>query len=89
MSKTTLLFLLVIFFIIGFLFFKIKKGAPAYQNATFKKFGSCDVCKYALNDTTPHDVEYCSMCNAWICKKCVNNIPLRAVAMANRSLAVN
>ena len=44
------------------------------------KIGVCDVHKYALKDNGLYPVSYCSICDAWICDKCSNNLALRTLA---------
>jgi hypothetical protein len=48
--------------------------------------GICDVHRYALRDTLIRDVQYCSVCDAWICDQCGPDTALRAKAMANKAL---
>jgi hypothetical protein len=35
-----------------------------------KRVGICDVCRLVKNDTAPKPVQYCHVCNAWICDVC-------------------
>jgi hypothetical protein len=35
-----------------------------------KKIGICDVCRLVRNDTSTKPVQYCHVCNAWICDVC-------------------
>lgn len=49
-----------------------------------EQVGVCDVHKYALDDTTQRIVNYCGLCDAWICTECWGNYPLRARAMVIR-----
>lgn len=88
MKQQTGIFILLLLAIIGLvaLFWYLAKKAPAYDGASNVKYGPCDVCMYAKGDTTHRNVEYCPTCDAWICADCQPNLPLRAVAMVNRSL---
>ena len=45
----------------------------------------CDVHKYALGDSKPREVQYCSFCDAYICEDCSWNLPLRTIALAERA----
>ena len=47
----------------------------------------CDVHYWAKGDGRKRLVNYCSLCDAWICEECVDNIPRRALAMARRTKA--
>jgi hypothetical protein len=35
-----------------------------------KRVGICDVCRLVKNDTSTKLVQYCHVCNAWICDVC-------------------
>jgi hypothetical protein len=35
-----------------------------------KKVGICDVCRLVKNDTSTKPVQYCHVCDAWICDVC-------------------
>jgi len=51
--------------------------------------GVCEVHKYALNDPRPiYQVQYCGMCNAYICQQCSGNIILRGIAAYNKAKAI-
>lgn len=46
--------------------------------------GICDVHYWAKNDSKEREVEWCDVCQAWICKECESNLALRALAMVKR-----
>lgn len=48
--------------------------------------GTCEVHKWALNDSAPRLVNYCSVCDAWMCSDCANNMALRAYAALRKKL---
>jgi len=52
------------------------------QNQTQYHTGVCEVHQYALNDTRPRMVFYCSLCDAYICEECNHNPLLRMKAAA-------
>ncbi len=80
-----LIVLAVISLILLWIFGYFTKNAPAYDSI---KVGTCDVCKYAKGDTAHRPTQYCSMCDANICEQCFPDIPLRALAMANKKLNI-
>jgi len=50
--------------------------------------GVCEVHKYALNDARPiYTVQYCSLCNAWLCEQCSGSLLLRGIAAYNKAKA--
>lgn len=52
------------------------------------KVGICEVHQYALNDARPiYTVQYCNLCNAWLCEQCSGNFILRTVAAYNKAKA--
>lgn len=79
--------IIVIGIVLVWLYTSFFKTAPAYVAAPAdgSKVATCDVCKYGKGITDHKSVQYCSMCDAWICKDCQPNLALRAVAMINRS----
>jgi hypothetical protein len=46
--------------------------------------GECDACVLVDNDYTPKVVEYCSICNAWLCGECRKSPWKRAKAALRR-----
>ena len=46
----------------------------------------CDVCRLIDSDTTPKDVAYCSLCDAWMCTRCRANWGRRLLAAALKQL---
>ena len=46
-----------------------------------KQIGVCDVHRLVNRDVRLRYVDYCSLCNAWMCDECWNNLPKRAYAM--------
>jgi hypothetical protein len=48
--------------------------------------GVCEVCYLLDGDTTVKQVEYCSLCDAWMCEQCRNNYLRRMKAMIVRRM---
>jgi hypothetical protein len=45
----------------------------------------CDVCVLTRQNVNPQeDVEYCKLCDAWICAACNDRLDSRMVAMLKR-----
>lgn len=59
------------------------------MNTPQPKRGTCEVHQYALNDARPiYQVQYCGMCNAYICEQCSGSFMLRAIAAYNKAKAI-
>lgn len=50
--------------------------------------GSCEVCGLLFGDWSHKPVEYCSMCDAWICDRHLNDWPARMQAAAKKRIAM-
>lgn len=50
------------------------------------KQGICEVHQYALSDYSYRPVNYCSLCDAWMCAECEPNLKLRAIAALKKLL---
>lgn len=50
------------------------------------KYGVCDVHRLVNKDNKIRQVQFCKMCDSWICEECWYNLPKRALA-ASKKLA--
>lgn len=53
-------------------------------NQNQAQIGICDVHRLVDKDLRVREVQYCGMCDAWMCEECWGNLPKRAYAMSLR-----
>lgn len=46
--------------------------------------GTCDVHALVDGDNSDKIVEYCAVCDAWMCEPCKDDVPKRALAWVKR-----
>lgn len=61
-------------------------GYVTNQTQPTPDVGQCDACALIDHDTSPKLVQFCKLCNAWLCDTCRASPWRRAKAAAKRAL---